>query len=85
MQAVVVGPHVLNRDHVGVFDAQLDPLAAFGVADRDHIADRQEFSGPFQAEMFTVWLIRGFTVDLVEHMARLQKFTNERLTELLGE
>lgn len=42
----------------------------FGVADRDHIADRPEFAGPFQAEMLTVWLIRAFTVDLAEHLAR---------------
>ena len=42
----------------------------FGIADRDRIADRAEFSGPFQAEMLTVWLIRAFTVDLAEHCAR---------------
>jgi hypothetical protein len=42
----------------------------FGVADRDRIADRPEFAGPFQAEMLTVWLIRAFTVDLAEHLAR---------------
>ena len=41
----------------------------FGIADRDAIAGRPEFSGPFQAEMLTVWLIRAFTVDLVEHRA----------------
>jgi hypothetical protein len=42
----------------------------FGIADRDSIADRPEFAGPVQAEMLTVWLIRAFTVDLVEHRAR---------------
>ncbi len=42
----------------------------FGVADRDRIAQRAEFTGPFQAELLTVWLIRAFTVDLVEHLAR---------------
>jgi len=41
----------------------------FGIADRDRIADRPEFAGPFQAEMLTVWLIRAFTVDLAEHLA----------------
>ena len=40
----------------------------FGIADRQHIADRPVLSGPFAAEMLTVWLIRGFTHDLVEHM-----------------
>ena len=41
----------------------------FGIADRDRITDRPELSGPFQAEMLTVWLIRAFTIDLVEHLA----------------
>lgn len=40
----------------------------FGIADRDIIADRPGLDGPFMAEMLTVWLIRGFTHDLVEHM-----------------
>ncbi|MEM7222761.1 MAG: hypothetical protein AAF495_07280 [Pseudomonadota bacterium] len=42
----------------------------FGTADREAICDREEFAGPFRAEMLTVWLIRAFTLDLVEHMAR---------------
>jgi hypothetical protein len=41
----------------------------FGIADRGRIADRPGLGGPFQAEMLTVWLIRGFTLDLVEHVA----------------
>jgi hypothetical protein len=41
----------------------------FGIADRDEIARRPELSGPFQAEMLTVWLIRSFTIDLAEHVA----------------
>ncbi|MEY1556601.1 hypothetical protein AB3Y40_13290 [Yoonia sp. R2331] len=40
----------------------------FGIADRARIADRPGLSGPFAAEMLTVWLIRGFTHDLVEHV-----------------
>ncbi|MCP4328583.1 MAG: hypothetical protein GY791_09130 [Alphaproteobacteria bacterium] len=42
----------------------------FGIADRDVIAARPEVAGPFRAEMLTVWLIRNFTVDLAEHIAR---------------
>ncbi|MGI9336106.1 MAG: hypothetical protein ACR2RL_23415, partial [Gammaproteobacteria bacterium] len=42
----------------------------FGIADRLRIQDRPGLGGPFQAEMLTVWLIRGFTHDLVEHVAR---------------
>lgn len=41
----------------------------FGAADREVIADRKELAGPFQAEMLTVFLIRAFVLDLVEHMA----------------
>lgn len=41
----------------------------FGIADRDRIAGRPEFSGPFRAEMLTVWLIRSFTIILAEHVA----------------
>jgi hypothetical protein len=44
----------------------------FGLADRERIAPRAEFSGPFAAEMLTVWLIRAFTADLVEHMAAIR-------------
>lgn len=42
----------------------------FGAADRAMIAGRPVLSAPFQAEMLSVWLIRAFTVDLVEHLAR---------------
>lgn len=41
----------------------------FGAADRETIAGRPEFSTPFQAEMLTVYLIRSFVRDLVQHMA----------------
>lgn len=40
-----------------------------GAADRESICDRPEFAAPFQAEMLTVFLIRGFVLDLVEHLA----------------
>ncbi|MEM9097781.1 MAG: hypothetical protein AAGC79_04590 [Pseudomonadota bacterium] len=44
----------------------------FGAADRDLIAGRAELSAPFQAEMLSVWLIRAFTIDIVEHLARVR-------------
>ena len=43
----------------------------FGAADRVKWAGRPEFSGSFQPEMLAVWLIRTFSVDLAEHMARV--------------
>ena len=42
----------------------------FGIADRSQIADRPGLSGPFMIEMLTVWLIRGFTHDLAEHVGQ---------------
>ncbi|MEM7733455.1 MAG: hypothetical protein AAF280_11815 [Pseudomonadota bacterium] len=42
----------------------------FGAADREVISDRPECHAPFQVEMLTVYLIRTFVMDLVEHMAR---------------
>ena len=44
----------------------------FGIADRDGFCARPELAGPFRAEMLSVYLIRAFTVDLVEQMARLR-------------
>ena len=44
----------------------------FGAADREDICERPEFVGSFQVEMLNVWLIRTFTVDLVEHMAQVR-------------
>ena len=43
----------------------------FGAADRVNWATRPEFTGSFQPEMLAVWLIRTFSVDLAEHMARV--------------
>jgi hypothetical protein len=42
----------------------------FGIADRSQIADRPGLGGPFMIEMLTVWLIRGFTHDLAEHVGQ---------------
>ncbi|WP_223420768.1 hypothetical protein [Tateyamaria pelophila] len=42
----------------------------FGIADRYLIADRKGLGGPFAAEMLTVYLIRHFTLDLVQHVGQ---------------
>lgn len=42
----------------------------FGIADRNLIDQRPGLEGPFAAEMLTVWLIRHFTHDLVEHVGQ---------------
>ena len=41
----------------------------FGMADRADFADRPSLSQPFRLEMLTVFLIREFTIDLVNHVA----------------
>lgn len=41
----------------------------FGALDREKLADRAEMQAPFQAEMLTVFLIRAFVRDLVQHCA----------------
>jgi len=43
----------------------------FGAADRMVLAERPVMGAPFHAEMLAVWLIRSFSVDLVEHMAQV--------------
>ena len=44
----------------------------FGCADRARTAERPEARGAFQVEMLTVYLIRWFTIELAEHVARAQ-------------
>ena len=41
----------------------------FGAADRDNWSDRPEFGGSFRPELLLVWLVRAFTLDIVEHLA----------------
>ena len=41
----------------------------FGISDRSRIASRVETQNSFQAEMLTVFLIRQFTFDQLEHIA----------------
>jgi len=42
----------------------------FGCADRAKIANREECKGAFQIELLAVYLIRWFTIDLAEHLAK---------------
>ncbi len=44
----------------------------FGAADHNAMAGRPVMDGPFRVEMLTVWLIRTFIADLVEHMATVR-------------
>ncbi|MHC6225192.1 hypothetical protein ACYU03_10570 [Pseudomonas sp. X10] len=42
----------------------------FGIADFGCLQDNPDFSQPFSAQMFTVYLLRHFSVEQIEHMAR---------------
>ena len=42
----------------------------FGLADRFRIKNRHEINGPFRLEMMLVYLVRQFTFDQVNHVAR---------------
>jgi len=42
----------------------------FGLADRYRIKDRKEINGPFRLEMMLVYLVRQFTFDQVNHIAK---------------
>lgn len=44
----------------------------FGIADRSAVMNRPGLSHPFRLEMLTVYLIREFTLKLVEHVARMR-------------
>ena len=44
----------------------------FGISDRSRIEDRVETEASFQIEMLTVYMIRNFTFDQVEHIATMR-------------
>ena len=48
----------------------------FGLADRFRIKNRKEINGPFRLEMMLVYLVRQFTFDQVNHVA---KFKNPKI------
>ncbi|MCU1761086.1 hypothetical protein NTD84_15355 [Pseudomonas sp. 14P_8.1_Bac3] len=42
----------------------------FGIADFSCLQEREDFTQPFSAQMFTVYLLRHFSIEQIEHMAR---------------
>ena len=48
----------------------------FGLADRYRIKDRSEICGPFRLEMMLVYLVRQFTFDQVNHIAKSRNPSN---------
>jgi len=61
----------------------------FGLADRFRIKDRKEIYGPFRLEMMLVYLVRQFTFDQVNHIAKSKNpnkavMLNENIARNLG-
>jgi len=61
----------------------------FGLADRFRIKDRKEIYGPFRLEMMLVYLVRQFTFDQVNHIAKSRNpnkavILNENIARNLG-
>ena len=61
----------------------------FGLADRFRIKDRKEIYGPFRLEMMLVYLVRQFTFDQVNHIAKSRNpnkavTLNENIARNLG-
>jgi len=61
----------------------------FGLADRFRIKDRKEIYGPFRLEMMLVYLVRQFTLDQVNHIAKSRSpnkavTLNENIARNLG-
>ena len=61
----------------------------FGAVDYNEISERSEFKAPFQAEMLTVYMIRAFVIDLLQHAAKVKNPTEwvqlePRFCEMLG-
>ena len=54
----------------------------FGLADRFRVKDRKEINGPFRLEMMLVYLVRQFTFDQVNHIA---KSKNQKKAIMLDE
>lgn len=47
--------------------------AKFGAIDRRFIAHRPEIAAPFQCELLAVFMIRQFSIDIVEHLAHCDR------------
>lgn len=48
----------------------------FGAVDRDFVSDRKEFAAPFQYELLSVFMIRWFVLDLINHTAEVKNPDN---------
>ena len=68
-KSVRVFDHVVNNLSQGN-QPDINILSKVGLADRFRIKDREEICGPFRLEMMLVYLVRQFTFDQVNHIAK---------------
>lgn len=62
-------PRILNEAGYLLRTTAVYGNGKFGIAPYGKIKDNHPFRGPFQAEMFAVYMLRHFSFDLVEHIA----------------
>ncbi|GAB4074196.1 hypothetical protein GCM10028778_16990 [Barrientosiimonas marina] len=65
-------PKVLNEVGYLLRTTAVYGNGKFGISPYDKIRGDHPFNGPFQAQMFAVYMLRHFSFDLVEHIAKRQ-------------
>lgn len=65
-------PKVLNEVGYLLRTTAVYGNGKFGIAPYEKMKDDHPFNGPFQAQMFAVYMLRHFSFDLVEHIAKRQ-------------
>jgi hypothetical protein len=56
----------------------------FGIADYERVCRWRTFSRPFSAQMFTVYMVRHFSIEQIEHMAQARSATAVALARNLA-
>ncbi|GAA0447883.1 hypothetical protein GCM10008983_27490 [Lentibacillus halophilus] len=66
-------PKVLNEVGYLLRTTAVYGNGKFGIAPYEKLKEKHPFNGPFQAQMFAVYMLRHFSFDLVEHIAKRQQ------------
>lgn len=72
-------PRILNEVGYLLRTTAVYGNGKFGLAPYEKIKENHPFSGPFQAQMFAVYMLRHFSFDLVEHIAEQKNSEAVRL------
>lgn len=63
-------PHILNQTGYLLRTTAVYGNGKYGIASYQKMGKEHPFYGAFRAQMFAVWMIREFSFELVEHIAR---------------